>query len=266
MSKTAIFLPWRSEFGTMIMHHVRWARNESMKYERSIVCTRRGLEALYPFAHAFFYDWESPKDEQKNTALLKSKENDDYLKALGEKLLVTYPGADLIFPQRKVPINKAWDFTPRPRVIRQFSTDVVLAPRFRKYGEHRNYNHWPVTCLGLLQARVRMMSIGAEDTSVADLGVDDASWRYDSLDACLEMMQSCKLVLCTESGMAHLAALAGAPVAIIYDAEGKEAGHPKWPWNLPHIKSYAKAYCEPIVGGWNNPQVVVDFVKQYLGK
>lgn len=266
MSKTAIFLPWRSEFGTMIMHHVRWARNQSMSYERSIVCTRRGLEALYPFAHDFFYDWENPKDEQKNTALLKSKENDEYLKALGAKLLEKHPGADLIFPVRKVPINKAWDFVPRPTVVRDLKTDVVIAPRFRKYGEHRNFNHWTQVSADILRLGLHHTAVGAAETSNLDTCVEDASWHYDPLDACLEMMQSCKLVVATESGMAHLAALAGAPLAIIYDVEGREAGHEKWPWNFPHIKAYSKNYCEPIIDGWNKPEVVIEFIKKRLGK
>jgi hypothetical protein len=260
MYKTAIFLPWRSEFGTMIMHYVRWVNHEAKNFERTVVCTRPGLEALFPAATEFFYDWSNPPDECKNTALLKSRENEEYLQLLGEKLLMKHPGAELMFPIRKMPVHKDWDFTPVPKVVRGLKTDVVIAPRFRNYGEHRNFEGWMEVAKTLDAVGIKMMSIGAEETSVTDLPVEDASWKYDSLDACLEMMQNCKLVVASESGMAHLAVLAGAPLAVIYDLKGKEAGHHKWSWNFPHLKSYSKAYCEPIIGGWFNPSVVTDFI------
>lgn len=259
-----VILPWRSEFGTMIMHYVRWANTMCALNEDSVVCTRKGLEALFPNAKKFYYDWQDVPDVQKNTKLLKSEDNAKYLESLAAELAGKYPDYKLLTPEKKSPINKAWDFTPKPRVTRGFSTDVVLAPRYRKYGEHRNFEHWHKVAVGLAAAGLHTMAIGAEETSVPNLPIDDASWRYDSLDACLEMMQNCKLVLCTESGMAHLAALAGAPLAIIYDKEGREAGYEKWPWNFGHIKSYSKNFCVPIIGGWNNPSLVVEFVDKYL--
>lgn len=262
MSKI-IILPWRGEFGTMIMHYVRWANHECSKAEESIVCTRLGLGALFPNATTLYYDWDDVKDEQKNTKLLKSDDNAKYLADLAKRLSALYPGYEILTPERKHGIHKEWDFTPKPKFARGLSTDLVIAPRYRKHGEHRNFEHWDEVAMEFISRDVGVMSVGAEETSVK-LAVDDVSWRYDSLDACLEMMQNCRLVLCTESGMAHLAVLAGAPLAIIYDKEGREAGKEMWPWNYPHLKMYAKNTCEPIVGGWNYPDKVINFVSKYL--
>jgi hypothetical protein len=70
-------------------------------------------------------------------------------------------------------------------------------------------------------------------------------------------MAKAQLVLCTDSGIAHLAVLAGAPLQVIYGKAGVEAGKEEWRWAFDHMKAHAVAYCEPIIGGWDDPVRVI---------
>lgn len=256
-----VYLPWRGEFGTMIMHHVRFVHGDTA--DRKVVCCRKGDEALFPSATSFFYGWEQVEDKVKNTKLLKSEEQRVYLEKLTEELKKEYPDHEIVASPLKSLVRKDWDFTPKPIVKRQLKADIVVAPRFRQHGTHRNYKYWPETVDLLKEAGFSVAAIGMKSTSV-ETNADIKSWDYDNMDATLELLRNCELAVTTDSGMAHLAVLCGTPLHVIYDEPGREAGHPKWPWVLPHMKEYAKAFCEPICFGWKSPDLVVDFVKEYF--
>ncbi len=264
ISNAYVILPWRSEFGTMMMHYVRFVHGFRHVAHHLVVCCRKGDEALFPTATSFFYDWEQVADEQKNTKLLKSDFNANYLDQLRERLQEKYNGHTIVDPPLKTRIDKDWDFTPKPKVRRGLHADVVIAPRYRAHGEHRNFQHWPAVAQALLDAGLDVAAVGMKSTSVDIPGLTEYSWNHDSLDAALELIQSAKLVVTTESGMGHLAVLAGAPLKVIYDRKGREAGHPTWRWNLPHMQEYSKNHCEPILLGWNDPAKVVSDVSRYL--
>jgi ADP-heptose:LPS heptosyltransferase len=105
-----------------------------------------------------------------------------------------------------------------------------------------------------------------KETSVDIQGITEGmkAWNWDALETHLAMMNAATVVLATDSGLAHLAVLNQNPLRVIYDEPGKEAGHPKWPWVLPHMKAHAVASCEPILYGWNSPETVVSSVLSVL--
>lgn len=262
--ETAVFLPWRGEFGTMIMHHVR--RVHAYQADRKVVCCRKGDEALFPSASDFHYDWEDLPDQQKKTRSLKGDNNRQYLENLEGQLFKRYPGCRVVFPEYRSEIDRSRNFRPEPRVRRGLSCDIAVAPRFRQHGEHRNYQHWPLVVQKLVERGHRVGLIGMRGTSIDCPGVSEdlKGWNYDSLDAHLELMQSARLVLATDSGLAHLAVLAGCPLKVIYDQPGKEAGHPSWPWVLPHMQAYSVTHCEPICHGWHDPTLVALTVDSFV--
>ena len=257
ISSAYVILPWRSEFGTWIMNYVRFVNGFRHVAHQLVVCCRKGDEALFPAATSFFYDWEQVPDAQKNTKLLKSSVNAEYLDQLRERLQEQFYGHTIVDPVLKPRIDTDWDFTPTPKIRRGLYADVVIAPRYRTHGEHRNFEHWSAVAEGLMDAGYTVAAVGAKETSVDIPNLSDYSWNHDNLDSAIELMQSAKLVVTTESGMGHLAVLAGAPLKVIYERRGREAGHPTWRWNLPHMQAYSKNHCEPILMGWNDPAKVV---------
>jgi ADP-heptose:LPS heptosyltransferase len=73
------------------------------------------------------------------------------------------------------------------------------------------------------------------------------------------------MVIATDSGMAHLAVLAQAPLLVIYETRGKLPGPEGWPWILPHMQAHAQAFCEPVLGCWSEPKNVQDALLRALG-
>jgi len=264
---TIIFLPFRGEFGQMLMAHVRWVHG--IKAERKIVCCRRGDEPLFPSATGFFYDWVGVTDDQRHTQFLMSKENSRYLESLEPALLTLYPKARIRFPldglkPQRFPWCPQHNFVPEPagKAPHRFP-DILVAPRFRKHGAHRNFQYWDDVIDGLELQGFRVGLLGTSETSVDRLGLPLwlKAWNYeDNLGITLHWMQQAKLVLCTDSGIAHLAVLAGAPLQVIYGKEGVEAGKEEWRWAFGHMKAHAVNYCEAVTGGWSDSAHVISAV------
>lgn len=273
------FLPWRGEFGQMLMHHVRWIHADPAEFK--VVCCRPGDEPLFPSAAKFFYNWEDAEDAQKKTKLLKSPENQEYLEIVKQRILQEYQGT--VHPEFRYPLDGCapqrrghcpeGNFIPKPSELcaaPDIRPDILVAPRFRQHGAHRNFAYWDEVIRGLLAAGHDVGLIGAEETSLdkAEWGLPSCqkAWTYkDNLGITLHWMQTAKLVLTTDSGMAHLAVLACAPLHIIYGRSGVEAGHESWPWAFDHMRIHARAVCRPICEGWTDPQRVVREVEKFFG-
>jgi len=271
-----VILPWRGEFGQMIMTYVRWVH---LIPGEKVVCCRPGQEPLFPSAARFIYDWEEVPDENRNSAFLKSRGNREYLQNLRHRLLKEFPEAEIrepldgLKPQR-FPQCPHSNFIPKsagpePSVY----PEVLVAPRFRKYGMQRNYAHWAIVMKAVAGIKAQeggnstIGIIGLKETSIDLPELDDRwkAWGYpDNLGVTLHWMQRARLVLATDSGLAHLAVLAGAPLKVIYGKAGVIPGMENWGWILPHMQAHAITHCEPILGGWDSPEAVIEAVWQYL--
>lgn len=267
-----IFLPWRGEFGQMVMTYVRWVHSLRHTDSERLVCCQRDHRCLFPSATRFEHDWDMPPDEQRCTDFVMGHENRTYLDTLAAQFAVQYPGSHVLYPlngskpQRfKAPHEHITltPYGPEPSVY----PDVLVAPRFRRYGMHRNYPHWLTICSFLRHRGIRYGLIGVRETSIDDPYLDEVykSWSYEhNLDTTIRWMQRCRLVLCTDSGLAHVAVLAQAPLAVIYEKPGVEHGKESWKWCFPKMKAYATAFCEPIVYGWSDVGHVIRWLERYL--
>lgn len=271
---SVVFLPWRLEFGTMLMHWVRYVHGECKGIPpgvTKVVCCRRGHEPLFPDATEFFYDWEDLPDVEKKWKTARSDEHQQYISTLREEIGRRHPGSRIIEPLRHYKSQQKDSFQPtyREGTPRPKAPDILLAPRYREHGAHRNYQHWQSVSDGIKDLGCSVGLLGAKATSQKLKRVPKSLevWNYEhDLDVTLWWMEQAKLVVTTDSAMAHLAVLARAPLKVIYDKKGKEAGHPTWPWAFDHMDTHALAHCEPILFGWKDPAIVVTAIKQYLEK
>lgn len=276
--KIKVFLPWRGEFGQMIMAYVRWFH---LQTGRKIVCCREGDESLFPTAAGFYTKWDQVDDHKKTTKFVMGRDNSRYLSHLKSQiardLTETSLGVELDIsfhhpldgkkPQRfKNLVDGNFKPIPGPSEFDQ-DLDIVLAPRWRKHGEHRNFQYWKEVTDGLMDLGLKVGYAGLLCASQDYQRVPEElkSWNYDQVDTTFHMMNRAKVTLATDAGLAHLAVLNQTPLLVIYDEPGREAGHPTWPWVLPHMQRHSVNTCDPICYGWNSPETVVkhtaDFVK-----
>lgn len=259
------------EFGQLIMTHVRWVHCIP---GTKVVCTRRGLEPLFPSATEFFYDWSDVPDAQRHTKTIKAASTQLQLKAVQDHFRMKYPLAQIRFPidgkkPQYFPFIPEGNFQPKPHCrAPDIHPDILVAPRYRKHGEARNYPHWQRVIDDVLALGYTVGVLGTKETSVAVTGGPKLyrAWNHDDdLGVTLHWMSKAKMVLATDSGMAHLAVLAGAPLLVLYEHRGYVPGPEAWPWIMPHMKAHAKAFCEPIAGCWTDPKVVQDALLRALG-
>lgn len=260
--KVTYFLPWRGEFGMMLM---KWVRHvHGYQANTKIVCTTRGSEALYPSATEFFYDWEPVDDIKKNCRLLNGSDNHRYLCGVREQLRKVHPTAEFVYPTMYLPNNRAWNFTPQPKITRGLVADIVVGPRFRQYGMGRNFAHWQEIITKFNSWGLKVGAIGAANTSITNLAnVVHKSWDYDFLDAGIELLRNCKLAIMSCSGPAHLAVLCGAPLKVIYDRPGK-AVDGKGRWYMEDMQAFATAHCGPILHAWKDPGRIYEAVSEFF--
>lgn len=259
------------EFGQLIMTHVRWVHTLP---GNKLVCTRRGLEPLFPSASAFFYDWTDAPDAQRHTKTIKATSTQLQLEALQDKFREEHPRAQIRFPidgkkPQYFPHLPEGNFIPKPTCLPPaWHPQILVAPRHRAHGEARNYPHWNRVVQDLRACGYTVGVLGTKETSapVENIPLDHNAWSHeDNLGVTLHWMSKAKMVIATDSGMAHLAVLTGAPLLVLYELRGKLPGPEGWPWILPHMQAHALAFCEPVLGAWSDPKVVQDAVLKAVG-
>lgn len=107
-------------------------------------------------------------------------------------------------------------FTPRPYILQEFGeVDVVVCPRWRRYGPNKNWLGWSNLYRYLGDAGFSCFSGGAPDSSWTN-GHCPAAWDFNRfLDATLAAMHKAKLVIATHAGLAVLSVLCGRPLLLI---------------------------------------------------
>lgn len=169
------------EFGLKLFYHVPQVHTLCLT-EPCIVEIEEGEEALYPRAAELV---TVPRDKADSDRYARPPD-------LG------------VEPTRFVP-------EPRRRCIHP---DIVVCPRKRTYGADKNWGGWWELASRLRLSGFKLFAAGAPDSSAAV--PCDRAWGYRRfLDASIEAMRNARLVIATDSGLAHLAVLCGAPLLLV---------------------------------------------------
>lgn len=263
-----LILPFRNEFGTMISYYTRWVHG--LDVPNKLVCIKRGHECLFPSASGFFYDWVDTEDRWKRgIKTFRHKNHKEYVKNLECRIRDEFDIDKAFVPvcpkRQPVKFLRENNFVPKLDCKFGISCDVALAPRYREHASSRNYprESWQYIADSLRDRGFRVGCLGLRDFSF-DIDVDVKSWDYvGGLSSDIELLYSCKLAITLDSGLAHLAVLCSVPLKIIYGERGRLPGS-NIHWMLHIHKGLATNHCEPIIGGWEDPSVVVDESVAYL--
>lgn len=255
-----LILPFRGEFGMKLMRHV--PQVNAIPGEK-IVCCEPGEEALYPSASQFEICAKNDDDKRRESYDKDKSFVDNYTKQLRKKY-----GKEVKFikTDQKMPCKY---FIPKPYVEFGIKTDIVVCPRKREYGAEKNWKHWPAFVKRLPEYQV--FAAGAPDSSY-DVDCPKA-WDYPRcLDATLEAINSCKLVVATDNGIAHLAVQCGKPLLMITHKEGLVAPGPVrrgdgkivrkqyFPVKIErfHKENHTGSRIHVLHHGWENLELVIE--------
>lgn len=170
-------------------------------------------------------------------------------------------------------------FQPVPHVVQGVAADVVICPRWRRYGAAKNWRYWPSIANWLRMDGYRVFAAGAPDSSgISGMGGCACAWEFDRfLDASIEALRSCRLCIATDAGLAHLAVLCGTPLLLItyrglvapgpvIASNGRIAEHEYWPCKLQEYYHSANHMNAPIVtvDGWEHPERVRQTAREMM--
>lgn len=257
---TLVVLPNRGEFGLKLRYHVGGVHAlEGPK----IVYMEPGEEALYPSATALRLIPRADDDTRRGLDPRSASIDQHVKRDAREK----DPQARFHRTTRNSPVRY---FVPDPVVRRGISPEVVIAPRWRRYGASKNWEGW----VPLSRSLERVFAAGVAESS--DTRVEcAAAWYHDRpLDASIEAMRNAKLVIATSSGLSLLALLCGTPLLLVtyrglvapgpvLDPQGRAMEPAYWP---PKIKEYYDPMMQhtspgsgmtlTLVNGWEDPERV----------
>lgn len=234
----------RTEFGLLLRYHVPWVHARPGK---KLVEIEPGNEALYPSADEFEVVDPTPDDERRgiDRNALRRAERDP---------------AEFFVPE---PFEKV----SLPKI------DVVVCPRWRRYGASKNWGAWSNLVKRLSTPNV--FAAGAPESS--DFVDCPAAWHSARhLDVSIAAMRKAKVAVATTSGLAVLAVLCGTPLVLVtyrglvapgpqLDPEGR-AMQPSYEPAAPLVRKYMEPVNttgSPIqlVDGWEDLHVVVEAVE-----
>lgn len=262
-----IFLPYRAEFGWVIMAHAPQVHHEIKQDIPAVVCCEAGNEALYPGAKAYEY-----VDRRIDCRRREHIERDWIDKEIIPDLAKKYgPAFEFVWPDQAAP--RAY-FIPRPhhQEERLPEVDVVICPRKRTYGPDKNWHHWQYISDLLDNAGLKVFAAGAPDSSDQAIATNTTcAWHLARpLDATIEAMNKAKIIVSTDAGLAHLAVLCGKPLLIISYRDRLVApgtddqGRPYWPIKIDRYQqaNHQNTHLEIIPWSWDDPRKVADKTKE----
>lgn len=256
-----IFLPYRGEFGHLLMWH---APTVNAHEGKKIVCCEKGQEGLFPNVISHILVNPRPEDIRK-TANAHS-----YDKDLFERIIKNQKKK---FPDAKfvTPLGEFKSHSPRkylvyqPHIKQNINCDVVVCPRKRELAPDRNWEYWSDLTKKMQDNNLAVFAVGSPDASF-NVPCKKA-WSYDRFfDATLEAILSSKLVICTDSGLAHLAVQCGKPILMI-TFNGQPGPKTKWKvkWNRYNLENHLNSIIKS-VDGWNDIDLVFKTAIQMLNK
>ena len=212
--------PFRAELGIMIRYHVPavYALPRPL-----VVCHEPGLEALYPDCKRILVP--SRQDDARYYS------DEAFIGEWTARLRREYSDVRTIDRNAANPEKR---FVPKPYAWQIWRTwrgrggiDFVICPRRRKFGAGKNWNGWSHVSRSLREEGRTVFAAGAKETSFTNVPHDDAAWNYARpLDASIEAMRQARLVIATDTGLAHLALLVGVPLLLIGSSGGLVAPGP----------------------------------------
>ncbi len=250
------YLPWRGEFGWMIMCFVK--KFHADPYPNKIICCKPGHECLYPTASGFFYDWQDVPDSQK--AGVYEVTDEELIKAM---VIEKYPNQEIEFvPLSEVGWHNKHDFAqytfiPQSKHNLGLKADVIITPRNRLMDPQRNWTkeNWQLVVNGLCHSGISVGVCGAADSSFDLQNIAFKSYDHIDVDSDVEMMNNAKLVVTQESGMQYLSFLCQRPTFCIdhYHAD----------WGSNQHRNMNIKFSNPTYV-WGNPALLVDDVISFL--
>jgi hypothetical protein len=256
-SPTKLFLPFLGEFGWKIMHHVRLVH--FTEATRKIVCCQRGEECLYPAANEFVYDWKHPIPDDRRLGTDRRKRDWPLIEDRFPDAEAIQAGNIPVWLEAKQVIRIDQRIGIKPYKIRGLSVDVCIGVRARGAAPDRNYTHWPVIARGLRERGLTYAVIGMRATSYPLPNATCMSGDYGDVDAAVELLQSCRLFIGTDSGAAHLASLVNACPMIVQQC-------PSGSRNFIDRMAATTDHPVTMIGRehWNQPGVMVEAILNQL--
>jgi ADP-heptose:LPS heptosyltransferase len=246
-----IYLPFRGEFGHKIMSVPACLIRQGWHVDESFRCRE---QTLFAFLAANYRCLLLVYPRHVPTA-----SDSLYLQGLRNQFRSTkgpLPG----LPKNMKTLAR---FIPAPSIVTGIETEIVICPRRRQVAPMRNWHHWEelVRCL----SDHRVFAAGAPDSIVTDLRCN-ASWNYARyLDTTIEAMLAAKLVVATDTGLAHLALLCGRPLLVICHADGLSGpgSHPVKHWRF-HAENHANAPLMFQDHAWESHETVQRAAREFM--
>lgn len=205
---TKIFLPFRGEFGHLLMWHAPFVNSHEGD---KVVCCEWGQEALFE-SSSYYFVGSRPEDREKTE---RTHENDTPLfNRIRGSLRRRFPNAEFVDPlgPNQPGPKKYIRYQPKKRF--GINCDIVVCPRRRVVAAGRNWSGWPEVVARLVDLGYSVFAAGSAEASF-DVPCLRA-WEFRrSLDATIESILNSKLVVCTDSGLAHLSVQCGKPILMI---------------------------------------------------
>lgn len=263
--KRVFVLPFRGEFGIKLLRHV--CRVHGIRHSRKIVVCEPGDEALFPSAESYVIC--TPNDDDRRREM--PRDDSLFTKAAMSQIVVPLmePGDGVVWPLFDGP--RAY-FTPIPHVSPDPHPDwdIIVCPRLRRYGMTKNWLHWTALVeMFLSRTDLKVAAAGARESSDLALERDvSCAWAGDRpLDRTISWMRRAKLVIATDTGLAHLAVWCGRPLLLISHLDGMVAPGPViddrgrvleqqyWPINLSQYASenHLNSSISVVDHAWSDP-------------
>ncbi len=242
--KHVVLLPERWQLGDVISVKVR--RVPSIKADRLTVCCAPNQRFLYPTA----------------TDFVDVAENLDGFGAhkVKEELYMQYPEAEQIKMSRVFPEDL--DLRIKVPEVEAGSTDALIAPRWKDSSHpHRNWDGWGSFYSEMMNLPGNKGVIGYEAKNCHW----DSAFKIWDIESIAAHMLKTKLVVATDSGMAHLAILLRVPLAVIWGTPvGVIPGQTYEQGCHKRMEHQKRSPVWHIEGGWEDPGKAFHMVRDIL--
>ena len=257
-----IYLPYRAEFGWIVMAHVPAVAADS---GRKWVIHEPGLDSLYPGCERHLPCRVRPDHERRRWV------EPDFIELERQVCETTYQASgpfEYVRPCDRIGEVPLKYFTPEPVTnYPDIRPDVVICPRKRSYGDKKNWPHWRDLAAILTGDGFDVFAAGAPDSSITDIGVSAAWDKFVPLDATLSAFASAALVIATDAGLAHLAVLCGRPLLLICHSSGHTApGYDPVDWSRYKRANHRRSLIQTCPCSWGSAEPVATAARRIIGR